>query len=156
VHDLDDKQAVTAIQTLEELRGVRLTEPRVTTVLLVAFAILSLVITSAGLIGIVGQSVTQRSTEIGIRVALGAEAGHVLWSVMRGTVGLVAVGVAIGLGAATLTTRVISGLLFQLEPTDALTYGGVALVLVAVAIAACLIPARRALLVQPIEALRAR
>ncbi|MGH2897786.1 MAG: ABC transporter permease, partial [Solirubrobacteraceae bacterium] len=93
VHDIDDKQPVSSVQTLEQLRGTRLTEPRVTTVLLVAFAALALAITAAGLVGVVGQSVSQRMSEIGIRVALGASARQVLWSVMRGATFVVALGI---------------------------------------------------------------
>ena len=154
VHEIDDKQPVTDIETLQELRGQHLVAPRVTTVLLVAFGLLALAITAAGLIGIVGQSVNQRTTEIGIRVALGARASQVLWSLLRGVTGVIVAGIGMGLVAALFATRIIASLLYGVGPIDALTYVTVGTLLLGLALLSCLVAARQALAVEPLEALR--
>jgi putative ABC transport system permease protein len=154
VHELDDKQAVSSIQTLDELRGTHLIAPRVTALLLVAFGVLALAITAAGLIGVVGQSVGQRITEIGVRVALGARPGQVLWSMMRSMAAVIVAGMAAGLVAAAFAARIIAGLLYHVTPVDGVTYAAVAVLLLGLALLACLVAARRALSVEPIEALR--
>jgi putative ABC transport system permease protein len=156
VKDLDDKQPLVQVQTLEQLRGQRLSEPRVTTALLVAFAILAMVITAAGLGGVVAYGVNQRLNEIGIRVALGAKPMNVLSLVVRHGMSIVAVGLAIGVAGALGTTRLIGGLLYAVGPNDVVTYVGVAAALLAVAGLASYLPARRALKVDPVQALRAR
>ena len=154
VREIDDKQAVSSIQTLDDLRDGHLIAPRVTTVLLVAFGVLALAITAAGLIGVVGQSVSQRIAEIGIRVALGASPRQVLWSVMRGVMVVVVAGIGLGLVAAVFATRVIGDLLYGVAAVDGLTYGCVGLLLLGLALLACLVAARRALAIQPMDALR--
>lgn len=154
VGEIDPKQAVSSIETLDDLRGAHLIAPRVTTMLLVVFGLLALAITAAGLIGVVGQSVSQRVAEIGIRVALGASPRQVLWSVMRGVTGVVVAGIGLGLVAAVFATRVIGDLLYRVAPVDGLTYAGVGLLLLGLALFACLTAARRALTIEPIEALR--
>jgi predicted permease len=156
VHELDAMQPVVSLQTLDELRGLRLTEPRVTTVLLVAFAVIALVITAAGLAGVIGYVVSQRVSEIGIRIALGAEPARVLWLVVRDGLTSVAVGLAVGIAGALAVTRLMARLLYAITPTDGVTYAVVLGVLLAIATAACLIPARRALRIDPARALRAR
>ena len=156
VRELDDKQPVVQVQTLDELRDTRLAEPRVTTALLFAFALVALVITAGGLAGVVGYSVTQRVAEIGIRVALGADAAQVLWLVLRAGILVISVGLAIGGVAALGATRLISGLLFTVTATDPLTYAGVALALLGIGIVACFVPARRAMSIDPVQALRSR
>jgi putative ABC transport system permease protein len=156
VKALDDKQPIVSVQTLDKLRGIRLSEPRVTTVLLLSFAILALVITAGGLGGVVAYGVNQRLNEIGIRVALGAKPMSVLTLVVRQGMTIVAVGLAIGVVAALATSRLIDGLLFAVGPNDAVTYVGVAFALLAVAALASYLPARRALRVDPVQALRAR
>ena len=154
VHEIDDKQPVTSIETLEDLRGHHLVAPRVTTVLLGAFGLLALAITAAGLIGVVGQSVSQRTTEIGVRVALGARAHQVLWSLLRGVTAVIFAGIGIGLVAALFATRVIASLLYGVGPIDAFTYATVGALLLGLALLACLLAARRALAIEPLEALR--
>jgi putative ABC transport system permease protein len=156
VKELDDKQPVTDVRTYGDLRDLRLTEPRATTALLVSFAALALIITAGGLAGAIGYAVSQRTTEIGIRVALGAPARNVLWTVIRQGVAVVAVGVAVGLWAAVTISPRLGSLLFAVEPTDVGTYAAVAGVFLAVAFAACMFPARRALRVDPVEAFRVR
>jgi predicted permease len=156
VHELDDKQPVVSVQTLDQLRGLRLTEPRVTTVLLVAFAVIALVITAGGLAGVISYMVNQRLPEIGIRIALGADPARVLWLVVREGMVIVAIGLAVGLAGALVVTHLMTRLLYAVTPTDGVTYAAVVLTLLAIAVLACLIPARRALRVDPARALRAR
>jgi predicted permease len=156
VRSLDDRQPIVSVQTLEELRGARLSEPRVTTILLAAFAVISLVITAGGLGGVVAYSVSQRTTEIGIRMALGAERGHLLWSVAREGALVIVAGLVVGVAAALAVTRVLSSLLYEVATTDVWTYAAVTVLLAMIGVLSCLVPARRALRVDPIKALRAR
>jgi ABC-type antimicrobial peptide transport system permease subunit len=156
VRSLDDRQPIVSVQTLEELRGARLSEPRVATILLAAFAIISLVITTGGLGGVVAYSVSQRTTEIGIRMALGAERSHILWSVTRDGALVIAAGLVVGVATALAVTRVLGSLLYEVATTDVWTYAAVTVVLALIGVVSCLVPARRALRVDPIKALRAR
>lgn len=153
---IDPQQPVVQVQSLDDLRGTRLTEPRVATLLLTIFAVISLVITAGGLFGIVANAVNQRTSEIGVRLALGARPGHVLWSVTRSGAVLVGLGLLAGLATAVAATRLMTSLLFELSATDPVTFFGVALLLAGISAAACLVPARLALRVEPITALRAR
>jgi predicted permease len=152
---IDPGQPLANVQTLEELRGEALASPRLTTTLLLMFALLALFITAAGLAGVVAFSVSQRTQEIGVRMALGAGRGEVLGMVLREGLQLVAIGLALGIVAAAALTRLMTGLLFHVEATDPITFAGMALVLVLIAAAACLAPARRASAVDPMVALRA-
>jgi ABC-type lipoprotein release transport system permease subunit len=154
VREIDPRQPVVSVQTLEQVRGTRLSEPRVTTALLTSFAILALVITAAGLAGVIAYSVNQRLTEIGIRIALGADGSSVVWLVMRQGLGLVVAGLAAGVATSLAVTKLMSGLLYDTPPTDGVTFTGVAALLMVIAAAACLLPARRALTVDPVQALR--
>jgi ABC-type antimicrobial peptide transport system permease subunit len=119
------------------------------------FGLLALVITAAGIAGVIAFSVNQRTQEFGIRMALGAPRTGVLGMVLRQGLQLVAIGLVIGMAGAIFLTRLLSTLLFEVEPTDALTFLAVSTVLVMVAVLACLMPARRAASVDPIVALRA-
>jgi putative ABC transport system permease protein len=156
VHEIDPKQPVTAIQTLDEMRGTKLSEPRVTTALLMSFAVLALVITAAGLAGVIAFGVSQRVNEIGIRMALGAESTSVMWLVMRQGLVLAAVGLALGAGLSMSATKLMGGLLYNTPATDAATFVLVATTLVGIAALACFLPARRALKIDPVQALRPR
>jgi putative ABC transport system permease protein len=155
IRALDAQAAVSSVQTLEEIRSDSLSSPRLTTVLLGAFAFLALAISAAGLYGVLAYSVSQRTREIGIRMALGAERGRVMRMLLGQ--GLTSVGLGLGLGllGALGLTQLVSGLLFGVEPTDPLCFVGSAMVLVGVGILACLVPARRATTIQPTLALRA-
>jgi putative ABC transport system permease protein len=155
VLSIDPGQPLANVQTLEEVRGEALASPRLTTTLLLMFALLALCITAAGLGGVVAFSVSQRTQEIGVRMALGAGRGEVLGMILREGLRLVAIGLALGIGGAMALTRLMSGLLFHVETTDPVTFGGMAMVLVLIAAAACLAPARRASAVDPMVALRA-
>jgi putative ABC transport system permease protein len=154
LHDVDPDQPVDHFRTLAEVRSAWLQSWKLTAELLGLFALLALVITAAGIAGVIAFSVNQRTQEFGIRMALGAQRGSVLSLVLRQGIALVLVGLAIGLAGALVVTRVLTTLLFGVEPTDALTFLAVSMVLVAVAAAACVIPARRAASVDPMVALR--
>jgi putative ABC transport system permease protein len=156
VHEIDPRQPVVSIQTLEEMRGTKLAEPRVTTALLASFAVLALVITAAGLAGVIAFGVTQRVNEIGIRMALGADAGSVVWLVMRQGLLLAGLGLVVGLALSMSMTKLMGSLLFNTPATDGGTFALVGAALVLIAAAACFLPARRALKIDPVQALRTR
>ncbi len=121
---------------------------------LAGFAIVALLLAAIGLYGVIAYAVSQRTRELGIRMALGAQRDNILWLVLRQGLNLVLVGVAIGLVGALVLTRFLSGLLFDLKPTDPPTLIATSLLLVAVASLACWVPARRATKVDPMVALR--
>jgi ABC-type antimicrobial peptide transport system permease subunit len=152
---IDPGQPVANVQTLEEVRGEALASPRLTTTLILLFALLALCITAAGLAGVVAFSVSQRTQEIGVRMALGAGRGEVLGMVLREGLRLVGLGLVLGALAAVLLGRLITGLLFHVAATDPLTFAGMSLVLALIAATACLVPAHRAASVDPLVALRA-
>jgi predicted permease len=131
-----------------------LVKERLMTRILAAFAALALLLASVGLYGVIGYAVTRRTSEIGIRLALGATRRTVLWSVLRESWGLVAVGVAIGLPAALALTRLLSALLYGVTPTDPWVLGGAVGSLLVVALAAAAQPAWRAVRIDPLVALR--
>jgi putative ABC transport system permease protein len=155
VHAVDPQQPVSAIQTLEQVRGAELAEPRLTTTLLVVFSVVALVLTATGLAGVIGYAVTQRLPEIAIRLALGSTRTRVLALVMRQGLAIVLVGTAIGFVVAFAARRLTSGLLFHVEATDLATYAGAATLILGLAAAACWIPARRAARADPAQAFRA-
>jgi putative ABC transport system permease protein len=137
------------------LRGEALASPRLTTTLLLLFALLALCITAAGLGGVVAFSVSQRTQEIGVRMALGASRSEVVGMVLREGLRLVGLGLVLGVGAAILLTRLIAGLLFHVAASDPFTFAGMGILLLLIAGVACLVPARRASTVDPLVALRA-
>jgi predicted permease len=154
-HALDPQAAIVGVRTLEQIRHESLASPRLTTQLLGLFAALALTITAAGLWGVIGYSVSQRTQEIGVRMALGAAPAQVLRMVLGQGLRAVSFGLGLGLVGALALARLVSGLLFGVEPTDPLCFAGSAAVLVLVAVAACLAPARRAVAIDPMVALRA-
>jgi putative ABC transport system permease protein len=127
---------------------------RLNVVLLATFAFIALVLAAAGIYGVMAQSVAQRTQEIGVRMALGAQLRDVLKMVLRSGMSLALIGIAIGLTGAFFLTRLMRTLLFGVTPTDAMTFGSVAVILFVVALLACYIPARRATRVDPLVALR--
>ncbi|HEX6104617.1 MAG TPA: FtsX-like permease family protein, partial [Gemmatimonadales bacterium] len=153
-HAIDAAQPLAQVQTLAEIRARSLASPRVTTSLLGLFALLALLITGAGLAGVVAFSVSQRTQEIGVRMALGAERSEVLGMVLRQGMRLVLAGLVLGVLGAVALTRLMAGMLYGVPATDPLTFAAVALVLTGVAAVACLVPARRAATVDPLIALR--
>ena len=154
IYELDTDTAIDRVQTLEDARDESISSPRLTTILLSLFAALALVITAAGIAGVMALSVTQRRHELGIRLALGASRSNVLWLVLRQGMTLVFIGLALGLIGALTLTRWLSTLLFAVEPTDPLTFISVSVVLATVAAIACFVPARRVTGIDPMIALR--
>jgi putative ABC transport system permease protein len=154
VLSVDPEQPVNGIQTLQELRGDTLVQSRSTAVLLALFAGLALAIAATGLSGVTALMVSQRTREIGIRMALGAQSNEVLRMVLMQGMSVIAVGLAVGTVAALLFSRVMKTLLFETKVTDPATFIGVALVFLAVGLAASYVPARRVTKVDPLIALR--
>ncbi|HEY7182719.1 MAG TPA: FtsX-like permease family protein, partial [Blastocatellia bacterium] len=154
VQSLDRDIPVYRIKTLEQYLGVAVAQPKFNALLLGLFAGLALLLTAVGLYGVMAYSVIQRAQEIGVRIALGARSGDVLKMVLRQGLKLTAAGLAIGLAVAYALTRYMQSLLFGVKAADPLTFIGIALLLIAVAIVACWIPARRATKVDPMVALR--
>ncbi|HEX4630434.1 MAG TPA: ABC transporter permease, partial [Chthoniobacterales bacterium] len=155
IRRVDPQQPVTRIETLDQVRTRALASPTLIATLLGLFALLALVITAAGIGGVLAFSVNQRTQEIGIRMALGASRGAVLQMVLRQGLLLVLIGLAGGTIAALFLVRLMKEVLYGISPNDPLTFLAVAAVLLAVAALACLLPARRATSVNPIAALRA-
>jgi putative ABC transport system permease protein len=151
----DPQQPVTRIETLEQVRDTALAGHRLIATLLGLFALLALVITAAGIGGVLAFSVSQRTQEIGIRMALGASRTDVLWMVLRQGLGLVLVGLIVGTVASFFLSQFMTSVLYGVPPTDPLTFVIVIFVLLGVAASACLLPARRATTISPITALRA-
>jgi putative ABC transport system permease protein len=152
--EVDPQTAIPNVQTLEQARNASMASPRVMMDLLGIFAGLALVIAAFGIAGILALTVNQRLNEIGIRVALGAKPGDLLRMILGQGMTLVVIGLVIGLASAMGLTRLMKTLLFQVQPTDPLTFAGVSLVLGAAALLACYVPARRALRIDPLRALR--
>jgi putative ABC transport system permease protein len=154
IRALDPGLAVYDVRTLEEVVARSMSRERFTTWLVTVFAALALAIAAVGVYGVVAFSVSRRTQEIGVRVALGATRGTIVRLVLAEALGLVGAGLAIGLAAAAAAARGIRTLLFDTAPTDLVTYAIVVGILGALAIAAGLVPARRALAIDPIQALR--
>jgi putative ABC transport system permease protein len=154
IWEVDPNQSASKGETLEETLSSMIAEPRLYTVLLGSIAALALLLSLVGVYGVISYSVAQQTHEIGIRMALGAQAGHVLRMVIKRAMLLVLIGIAIGLGGALAVTRVMQTLLFGVSVTDPLTFVSVSLFLAGVALLASYIPARRATKVDPLVALR--
>jgi len=151
---LDSELPVFNVRTLEETLSRSVAQPRFNTLLLAIFAGLALLLTAIGLYGVMAYSVTQRTRELGIRLALGAQRSNVLSLVIRQGMLLAGIGLGVGTVVAFALTRLMESFLFGVSATDPLTFGGIALLLTLVALIACVIPARRATKVDPMVALR--
>ncbi len=154
IHSLDKDLPVYRVTTMEQLVASSLAQRQFSTLLLGVFALIALLLAAVGLYGVTAYSVTQRTHEIGLRVALGAQRSDVLKLVVGQGMVLTVIGVAIGLASAAALTRVMSTMLFGVAATDRTTFIAVSLVVVIVALLACYIPARRATKVDPLVALR--
>ena len=154
VHDLDPDLPVARIEPLARIVSASIAQPRFYTALLTAFAGTALLLAALGLFGVISVGVSQRTREIGVRMALGARSGDVLRLVLREAAILAGVGIAAGLATALALSRTLSTLLFNLGPRDPLTFAAAPLVLLLTTLVAAWVPARRAARVDPIEALR--
>jgi predicted permease len=154
VSAVDRDQAIGAIQTMDELVEASLGQRRFTMTLLAAFASVALLLAVVGIYGMVAYSVVQRTREVGIRRALGAQHSDILKLVIGQGLGLTLAGVFIGLGGALALRRVMGTFLFQIRTTDAVTFVEIGLLLILVAVIACYIPARKASRVDPMCVLR--
>jgi putative ABC transport system permease protein len=153
-HAIDKDLPVTDIGAIPQLVDATLEQPRFQTLLLGLFSGLALTLAAVGIYGVISYSVIQRTHEIGIRMSLGAQPSQVLRLVMGQGAKLALAGIVVGIAAALALTRLMRSLLFEVSPADPLTFAGIAVLLVAVALAACYIPARRAMRVDPMTALR--
>jgi len=151
---IDKELPISNVKTLEQYLSTSIAQQRFSVLLLGIFAAVAMALACVGIYGVLSYSVAQRRREIGVRMALGAARRDVLRLVVGHAMFLTLIGVAIGLGAAFALTRVMSTLLFGVSATDPMTFGLIALLLVAVALLAALVPARRATKVDPMVALR--
>jgi putative ABC transport system permease protein len=154
IWSVDKDQPVADISTMEAQISQNVAEPKFRTFLLGIFSALGLLLTLIGIYGVMSYSVSQRTHEIGIRLALGAQPRDVLGDVLWDGAKLTFAGLAIGLIAALALTRLLASLLFEIRATDPATFTSVVALLAAVALAACYFPARRATRVDPLVALR--
>ncbi|HEX3249382.1 MAG TPA: ABC transporter permease, partial [Pyrinomonadaceae bacterium] len=154
IREVDPDQPVSNIATMAGVLGTEAAQRRMGMIMLVGFAALALLLASLGIYGVLAYFVTQHTSEIGVRQALGATPRNILFLVLKKGMGLTLVGVVIGLGCAFVLTRLMSSLLFGVKASDPLTFVTVPLVLGLVALLACLIPARRATRIDPLVALR--
>jgi putative ABC transport system permease protein len=154
IQELEPSMAITNVQTVREILDQGLWAPRAGAGLLTVFGALALILAAVGVYGVLSYSVSQQTREIGIRMSLGAQRAQVLRLVVGQGLRLAAVGLVLGLFLAFVLTRLLSSLLFGVSTSDPLTFGVVAAVLLIVAALACYIPARRAIAVDPVIALR--
>jgi ABC-type antimicrobial peptide transport system permease subunit len=154
VHDVDNNLPVLEIRTQTEQIKATLQTENIFALLTSGFGVLAILLASIGIYGVMAYAVARRTNEIGIRMALGAEAKTVLRMVLGETTMLAFAGIAAGLAASLAATRVVSSMLFGVRPTDAVTFGGAATLLLVVALVAAFVPAWRAATVDPMHALR--
>jgi putative ABC transport system permease protein len=154
VHAIDPALPVSRVRTMEEFESASVAQPRFTALLLAGFALLAMSLALVGIYGVMAYVVSQRTREIGVRMALGAERPDVVWMVVRHGVALAGLGIAIGLAGAAAGTRLIERLLFGVSATDPITFLGAAAALGIASLAATCVPAFRAARVAPVTALR--
>jgi len=154
IRQLDPSLPLTQVRTMDEVLASAKSRPRFLTTLLGLFSATAMLLAAVGLYGVISYSVTRRTTEFGIRMAMGAGAGDVLGLVVRQGLRLALIGAAAGAIGALALTRLIRGLLFGVSSFDPVTFAAMAAMLIAVTLLACLIPAARAIRVDPLVALR--
>jgi predicted permease len=154
IHQLDPREVIYAVESMDEIVSNSFAARRLSMILLAVFSGLALFLSCLGIYGVVSYAVTQQTREIGVRLALGAQLRDVMRLILGQGAKLSLIGVGIGVAAALLLTRLMATLLFGVSGTDPLTFGAVALILFSVAMLACYIPARRAMRVDPMVALR--
>jgi putative ABC transport system permease protein len=154
VRSIDKNLPVTDIESLNDVLGQSISQERFRTFLLGSFSAMALVLAAVGIFGVISYSVSQRTREIGIRIALGAGRHGVLRLILGQGTKIALFGLGIGAVAAFLLTRLLSSLLYTVSATDPVTFASVTIILLAVALTACYIPARRAIRVDPMAALR--
>jgi putative ABC transport system permease protein len=148
--------ALDSVMTMEDRVMTSLARPRLYAVVLAGFAVFALLIAGVGLFGVLSYTVALRTREIGVRTALGAQARDIVWLVLRQAAVIAVIGIAVGLWTSFAASRYLSAFLYGVEPHDALSFGAVSILLVVVTVAACIVPARRAARVDPLQALRVR
>ena len=154
IRKIDPDLPVTQVATMEQRLSKAVSQPRFRTTLIALFALVALTLACIGIYGVISYSVTQRTHEIGIRMALGAQTGDVLGMVIRQAIVLAAIGVGLGLTASYALTSLMSKLLFGVKPNDPATFVATAALLAITALLASYLPARRATKVDPLVALR--
>ncbi len=154
IHAIDKDLPIYSIRTMDQLLGNSLAQRRLTLALLASFAALGLLLATVGIYGVISYAVRQRTHELGIRMALGAQTRDVARLILAQGLKLTLIGIGLGLSASVVLTRWMESLLFGVRPTDPLTLGAIALLLALVALVACWLPARRATKVDPMIALR--
>jgi putative ABC transport system permease protein len=155
ISGVDPNQPVTAIQTVDDLMNSSRAQPRFTTLLLGLFSATALGLAALGLYAVLAWSVTQRRQELGIRLALGAKRGDIVWLVMRQGLVLVASGIAVGFVFALLLTRFMASTLYKTSAHDVAAFALAPLLFLCITLVACYLPARRATEVNPLEAMNA-
>jgi putative ABC transport system permease protein len=154
VQSVDPELPVFGAQTLTETVSESLAERRFSMRIVALFALTALLLAGLGIYGVISFIVNERTHEFGIRLALGAQSQNILRMVLRQGLGLAIAGAAVGLVCALIVSHLMAGLLYGVRPTDPLTFAGVAVLLIGVALLACYVPARRAIRVDPLVALR--
>ncbi len=154
MHEIDPQAFVPKTKPLRDLLSQTLAQPRFNMALLGVFAAVAMILAAVGIYGVIAYSVSQRTREIGIRMALGAQRGDMLQMILRQSLSMVGIGLVAGLAGALAASRLMAALLFGVDASDVSTYASVVVLLGATALFASLIPARRAMKIDPMVALR--
>jgi ABC-type antimicrobial peptide transport system, permease component len=154
ISSVDPDQAIASLRTMDEVLSTSVARPRFNTLLLTLFAGMALILAMVGVYGVISYSVSHRTREIGIRMALGARRSEVMAMVVKEGLIYAATGLALGAAGALALTRVLAGLLYGISPTDPWTFALVSALLCGAALLACYLPARRATRIDPMLALR--